>query len=839
MLTATDYANLLKMEMTAGRDAMVIEFQTTYPNLRLGQKIQVAGENYLVVEFRGYQSEKSMIFYEATCVSSAEMNYTKKDKNEKEETVTYSGFFPPLLETGHVRKSGLQHAVVTNTSDPLRANRVRVKFDWQDTDKDDKEDSPWLLFAQSAATDEAGIHGRHYKNEKVLVDFINGNIERPYVIGAVDQKTPTTLKTDSVTIQSPAGHGMCITDGPGSGYTAFLASITPGVKMLQGMFPGKDPVSQYLKLNEEETSVGKRFEGNTEICDYYGIYSIKGSTDNRNITIKSPWGDVKINAFTGITVSAPNGDIKLQGKNVTIEAGNNLKLISGTNIKNKFMSRASSDSGDNALSVLDDIALIVAKKIQDLALSPIDLSLIRNILEVGFKPQEGLLEVQSNRFLKLEAGGAKAGYPAYNDSYRSKEAMEKALKDGAMTMLEMGPAIAGLLYKIDPWVNDLIKNYTELYQKCISKKQAFESVISELKKYAQPTNEANPVYFNDYNALTPTLWKKDTNEIKDTDLNFNNELLDISDNARVSPIMVNRFGSHQIVQKKRKELRKKAVKSANDLLKSIQNLRQVKVSNHKTIWDVGYFYGFFTWNVPKNYMDAFKKAVALDSLKGTYYYKMLKEEPSAEFKALTDDHMNVLNNYHHKLALKRKIAVNLLTGWGIKDFFLPLIPFEINPGGDVAPLNEIAPAIIPEDEEQLLDPATWNAYVSLLTVKNIPAMERDLHMGGIVGTSILDHINIVRPVQEYYSWGKAKNGKILFSDNRTYQLGKKIEPVATKYNQGKYNRAQLGKGIDPKIEKFMNPITDALKRLGAVAIDDWELVEIPEGNNNENNNQEQ
>jgi hypothetical protein len=63
--------------------------------------------------------------------------------------------------------------------------------------------------------------------------------------------------------------------------------------------------------------------------------------------------------------------------------------------------------------------------------------------------------------------------------------------------------------------------------------------------------------------------------------------------------------------------------------------------------------------------------------------------------------------------------------------------------------------------------------------------------------------------------------------------------VATKYNQGKYNRAQLGKGIDPKIEKFMNPITDALKRLGAVAIDDWELVEIPEGNNNENNNQEQ
>ena len=69
-----------------------------------------------------------------------------------------------------------------------------------------------------------------------------------------------------------------------------------------------------------------------ELTDKFGIYSIKASTNKRNITINSSWGDVNINAFTGITISAPNGDVKIQGKNVSIEAGNKLNIVSGKNI---------------------------------------------------------------------------------------------------------------------------------------------------------------------------------------------------------------------------------------------------------------------------------------------------------------------------------------------------------------------------------------------------------------------------------------------------------------------------------------------------------------------------
>ena len=807
LLNATDYVNLLKMELNAGRDAMIIDFQTSYPNLKLGQKILVAGENYLVVELRGYQPSESTTYYEATCLSLANMSYTKDD-----ETITYSGFFPPLLETGHVRKSGLQHAIVTDVDDPLRANRVRVKFEWQ-SDKEDDKASPWLLFAQNAATEGAGVHGRHYKGETVLVDFINGNIERPYVIGAVQQKTPTPLRTSSIAMMSPVGHGMRISDGSGAGYTAFVASLTPGAKMLQGMFPGKDPVSLVFGLDDDEKAVGKRLEGSTEICDYYGIYSIKGSTDTRNITIKSPWGDVKINAFTGVSVNAPNGDIKLQGKNVTIEAGNNLKLISGTNVKNKFISRVSSNGKESTVSALTDIPLIVAKKIQDLALSTIDLSLIRSILEVGYKPQEGLLEIQSNRFLKLEAGGAKAGYPLH--AYKSMAKLEEKHKSAAKTTLKMSPSIVRLLGKIDPCVDDLIRNYIKLYECCCDKRKEYDDIYEKLKQFRN--NDAK--FCNDYNALKATLWNKNTKEIKESDMGFADAEVGIANDAAISPACQLRgltklplFTKNTVenaktfILNKRKELRASLLKKANELLKCIQDFRKVRMLNYQRTYDVGFYFGTFTYYVPKDYLSAFKKAFEAENLKGTYYYDILFKDEDDAIRNLTSLMALALKNADHLLALKRKVALNLLGIWGIKDQ---------NPPPEVNGQRLIPAAGTPQEEEDLLN-EQWTAYVRDLTIKDGSLVERDSALLGNIGKAILDKIDPSRPIREYKSWGDTKAGAILFSDKKTFQLGAKIKPVNTKFSGGKFKRSDLGDEADRMVEDFMVPIREALTNLGVV-----------------------
>ena len=877
LLDATDYANLLKMELTAGRDAMVINFQTTYPNLKLGQQIQVAGEDYLVVELRGYQPKELTTYYEATCISKAMMSYTKEDKKKNKETITYKGFFPPLLETGHVRKTELQHAVVTDADDPLRANRVRVKFEWQG---DDDDASPWLVFAQSAATDGAGVHGRHYNQEKVLVDFINGNIERPYVIGAVYKKTPTPLRTGSITMMSPGGNGMRVTDGTGAGYTAFLASITPGIKMLQSMFPGRDPVGNLFNLNDEEKKESKRFEGSTEICDYYGIYSIKGSTDGRNISIKSPWGDVKINAFTGISVSAPNGDIKIQGKNVTIEAGNNLKLISGTNIKNKFISRGNGDWKEVSASVLADVSLIVGKKMQELVLRVIDLSLVRSILEVGFRPQEGLLEIQSNRFLKLEAGGAKAGYPL--TSYSSTKSLEKEFKEKVAGTFKMKSAIVQMIHSISPCVDHMIKNYRELYNVCLKKKHELRLALDYLKDASNGGK-----YYIGKDGIIQLLWNKDTKEIKESDLKFVEDEVGITDDSRIGPHCKERarnrlnfmhdhpFGPknyvaseeeiRNLVLKRRKEGRKKVVEKANALLKSIDDLRHLRLKNYQSFQDIYFFKSSFSKFVPKDYVELLTKCFDPEKLKNINIFSPLFDPGNND--AVKQLNANALNNLvdseNNKLAFKRQVALNLLEGWGIKapepvaannqqGNNVPLQAAQGAAQGDAqqdaaqqgaaqqgaaqqgaaqanaqanaqapvqanAPVNGANPAekkLL--TQEQLLGDY-WTRLLQGLTTDG-KIIEGDTGFVKDVLSSIPRAIDFDRPRREYFSWGNAKDGKILFSDKTTYQLGGEMNKVVeTKYSGGKLKKEDFAaENIEQKITNFITPIRDALAGLGNV-----------------------
>ena len=80
---------------------------------------------------------------------------------------------------------------------------------------------------------------------------------------------------------------------------------------------------------------GRKLCGGINITDEFGMFSVSMSSNKRSVNISSPFGTVGINAFTGISISAPNGDISIKGKNVSIEAGNNLRLISGTNVTNE------------------------------------------------------------------------------------------------------------------------------------------------------------------------------------------------------------------------------------------------------------------------------------------------------------------------------------------------------------------------------------------------------------------------------------------------------------------------------------------------------------------------
>ncbi|MBR4371700.1 MAG: hypothetical protein IKS92_11675, partial [Victivallales bacterium] len=145
--------------------------------------------------------------------------------------------------------------------------------------------------------------------------------------------------------------------------------------------------------------------GGIELADTLGFYRVTMSSHNRNISLSSPFGDVNIDALTGISIKAPNGNIKIEGKNVEITANNRLTLTSGQNIKNGGFFDSIS-KGDAWKKKGADVLV-------DNTVAPfLDLSLLRTILEIFIRPIDGTLLIKSHRFMELEAGKGHANVPA-------------------------------------------------------------------------------------------------------------------------------------------------------------------------------------------------------------------------------------------------------------------------------------------------------------------------------------------------------------------------------------------------------------------------------------------
>lgn len=521
------YALIIKKEKASGQNAIMIDFDTAYPNLHLGDTILVDKAKYLVVQVEGCQPEKIKIVkdeYIEKVIDTGKVTFKVtaipqnqvKDKVE-DATVTDSKFYPYIIPEGHVRRSGMQLGVVTDVDDPKRKNRVRVRFDWQAATE---RQSPWIVYASAAGSPKAGIHGKHFKGEPVVVDFVNGNIERPYVVGSVEQEMPAALKSTAIVHATPGGQSIKMADGTGAGMTAFLASFNAGTKMLQGFYPA----STSLSFIGDKS---KHLEGNIELADKYGTWSIKGSTNDRNISIKSAWGDVKINAFTGITISAPNGDVKIAGKNVTIEAGSNLTLKSGKNIKQKFLME-----GENieALSIGLAITKAFTKKIAALLFNITDLSLLRHILEIFFRPVEGKIELAAGRYLMLEAGGGKTSYPV--------QAYKSAKKDSPKDT-----QIAIDFEKVVPVVAALYDAHKALYEAAQQKKAALVALVNDCKKDNDPQ-------CNSIDDIISALWN-DPNHVDDA-IGFIGIYRNVSPNDDIDFVIIQyfapNFGINELVR---------------------------------------------------------------------------------------------------------------------------------------------------------------------------------------------------------------------------------------------------------------------------------------------------
>ena len=393
LLDDTFYQNILKKEEKASNGKVVVT-STSYKNHKLGDTVTIDNDKYVVCQIRGMAKNVDGLLQS----DSGEEKIERYIENFEMVLLPYdkSGMaYPFPLLAKWVRTATPQRAKVTDNFDPDRLGRVRISYPWQ---CNDSLPSPWVRIAYPMASDESGFMFIPNAGDEVLVDYENGNVERPYIVGSLYNKNTVpswhakTYGSTVKSITSAHGHHISFTDLPGG---RFLGSLAP-VTSLLGKFGLLDSVDF---LNRGDS---KYLGGGFEIADQYGFYSIKGSTDSRNITISSPLGDIKLDAYTGITINAPSGDVNITGKNVKIEAKNNLSLISGSNISTPYIYADEGKGTAYRASIYTGLLTTVAKT------ATIDLSLMRTLFETIFRPIGGTLLIKSGRYMCVEAGSGKA-----------------------------------------------------------------------------------------------------------------------------------------------------------------------------------------------------------------------------------------------------------------------------------------------------------------------------------------------------------------------------------------------------------------------------------------------
>ena len=374
----------------------------------------------------------------------------KKGKND----ATTSFFCPPSI-VPFVRRSGPQRAFIDSAGDPEGFRRVCIRYPWQ---KEGETPSPWIRMVVPFAPNNApsGASGFNFEpspGDEVLVDYENGNMEHPYVVGSLYTRRCEAPKGNR-SIVSSKGHTLSFNDGDDS--YGFLAGVLPAFGL----------VSKYLKWANVDCKFGgdDSLSGGITLTDKWGMYKIEASSTERKIDIKSPFGNVNISAFSGITISAPNGDISIKGKNVSIEAGNEVKIVSGKFIDEKKFSMKT--YGKEYLKALGAGATASL-------LSPItDLSLLRTVWEALLKPVAGTMTIQSGRYLLLTAGGGKVEIPSKGYSVKG---MSKSMKE------DKGATLLNTLRFIDTMTNTWIDT---LYTK-------YEAVRTALGALPIPNNNPN------------------------------------------------------------------------------------------------------------------------------------------------------------------------------------------------------------------------------------------------------------------------------------------------------------------------------------------------------------
>ncbi|HII02545.1 TPA: phage tail protein [Methanosarcinaceae archaeon] len=208
------------------------------------------------------------------------------------------GEFLNLGGDGSPRIFGVVVALVTDNKDEEEQGRVKIKFPWMG----DEAGEAWARLATLMGGKDRGMVFYPEVDDEVLVVFEQGNINYPYVIGALwngKDKPPeknSDGKNNIKMIKSRSGHTIIIDDKEGK----------EKIEIIDKSKKNK------ICIDSSKKKISMECEGDIELSAAKGKVSIKA----KEIEIKSS-SSAKIEASAGMDLKA-SGIMKIKGSMVNI-----------------------------------------------------------------------------------------------------------------------------------------------------------------------------------------------------------------------------------------------------------------------------------------------------------------------------------------------------------------------------------------------------------------------------------------------------------------------------------------------------------------------------------------
>ena len=332
----------------------VVRGSSTCRTFATGAKFQVGthhssneeGKSYVITSIQHTATE--MMAYE-TGTDIPESDYTNNFDCIPEDVV-----FRPARITPKPLTSGVQTAIVVGPSGEEiytdEYGRVKVQFHWDREGQKDENSSCWIRVSQNWAGEKWGIIFNPRIGQEVIVDFIQGDPDRPIITGRVynaeqmppydlpSKQTQSTIKTRSSKNGSPANFNEIRFEDKKGEEELYIHAEKDRNDVVENNHTQKVGVDQTITIgnNQKLTVGGPKAKDGSQTVEIWKDQTTTIKTGDRTTTIEKGDDVLKINtgdrttkvklgkmhtdAMKSIEFKVGASSIKLTQQDITIKA---------------------------------------------------------------------------------------------------------------------------------------------------------------------------------------------------------------------------------------------------------------------------------------------------------------------------------------------------------------------------------------------------------------------------------------------------------------------------------------------------------------------------------------